>query len=71
VDVRLLDLFSKPKTESEIEKVDKKNIDGMKCEKCFSHAPYLYDCSPWLYCIECAEADMRRKRFEEEEEFFK
>ena len=44
-------------------------IGGLFCEKCNAEGMELYVVEPcWYYCHECAEADLRKKRFANEEE---
>lgn len=45
-----------------------KNATSLVCEECGTEAPKLYSCDVFLYCVNCAEAHLRRERFKREED---
>ena len=46
-----------------------KNCSGLMCTECsIVNTPTLYEVDGFLYCAECAEGKLRRKRFEEEDD---
>jgi hypothetical protein len=43
-------------------------IGGLTCENCRGEGLELYIIEPcWYFCTECAEAHIRKQRFEDEE----
>jgi hypothetical protein len=44
-----------------------KELPPWKCEECGVHSDKLYDTNPWLVCIDCKEADIRRRQLKKSE----
>lgn len=44
-----------------------KDVGDLQCVGCQEYRSVLYKIFPWAYCYECAEAILRRERFEREE----
>lgn len=47
-----------------------KHPTKLNCEQCGITPEILYVVDPWYYCVNCAEAEVRRKRFTDENEFW-